>query len=114
MICDDLDGWDGVGVGGSLKREGIYVYLWLIHIVVWQKPIQHCKAIIHQIKKQLASTFLIIVFVSTILHFRSERRDLHPNLTPLGEFQSIVSSLDLYLLFILPKGEENLNERSEF
>ena len=27
-----------------------YVYLWLIHIVVWQKPIQHCKAIILQLK----------------------------------------------------------------
>jgi len=30
-----------------------YVYLWLIHIVVWQKPIQHCKAIILQLKINL-------------------------------------------------------------
>ena len=28
-------GWDAVG--GRFKREGTYVYLWLIHIV-WQKP----------------------------------------------------------------------------
>ena len=28
-------GWE---VGGRLKREGTYVYLWLIHVVVWQKP----------------------------------------------------------------------------
>ena len=28
----------GMGVGGRLKREGTYVYLWLIHTVVWQKP----------------------------------------------------------------------------
>jgi hypothetical protein len=25
-------------MGGRLKREGIYVSLWLICIVVWQKP----------------------------------------------------------------------------
>jgi len=36
-------------VGGSLSKEGIYVYLELIHIVVWQKPIQHCKTIILQL-----------------------------------------------------------------
>ena len=27
------------------KREGTYVYLWLIHVDVWQKPIQYCEAI---------------------------------------------------------------------
>ena len=39
-----LRGWDGVG--GRFKREGTYVYLWLIHGDVWQKPTQYCKAII--------------------------------------------------------------------
>ena len=34
------------GVGESFKREGTYVYLWLIHIDVWQKPTQYCKEII--------------------------------------------------------------------
>ena len=33
-------------VGGRFKREGIYVYLWLIHVDVWQKPTQFRKAII--------------------------------------------------------------------
>ena len=28
------------------KSEGIYVFLELIHIVVWQKPTQHCKTVI--------------------------------------------------------------------
>ena len=37
-------------MGGRLKRQGIYVYLWLIHIVLWQKPTQHCRAIIFQLK----------------------------------------------------------------
>ena len=26
-LCDNLEGWDGVGGGGRLKREGTYVYL---------------------------------------------------------------------------------------
>ena len=40
-------GWEG-----KFKREETYVYLWLIHVDVWQKPTQHCKAIIPQLKKQ--------------------------------------------------------------
>jgi len=39
-------------MGGRFKREGTYVHLGLIHIVVWQKPIQYCKAIILQLKKK--------------------------------------------------------------
>ena len=49
-LCDNLEGWDGVGVGGKFKREGTHVYLQLIHLVVWEKPTQHCKAIILQLK----------------------------------------------------------------
>ena len=40
-------GGDGV-VGGRLKREGIYVYIQLIHLVVQQKLTPHCKVIILQ------------------------------------------------------------------
>ena len=36
--------------GGRFKRKGTYVYLWLIHVDVWQKPTQYCKAIILQLK----------------------------------------------------------------
>ena len=39
--------WD---VGGRIQREGTYVYLWLIHVDVWQKPTEYCKAIILQLK----------------------------------------------------------------
>jgi len=35
---------------GRLKREGIYVYFWLIHVVARQKPTQQCKGIIFQLK----------------------------------------------------------------
>ena len=47
--------WWPRGMGGRLKREGIYIYLQLIH-VIWQKPIQHCKAIILQLKINLKNT----------------------------------------------------------
>ena len=39
-----------MGSGGGFKRERTYVYLRLIHFVVWQKPTQPCKAVILQIK----------------------------------------------------------------
>ena len=36
-------------MGAKTRREGTYVYLWLIHVVVCQKP-THCQAIILQLK----------------------------------------------------------------
>ena len=33
-LCINLEGRDGTGDRGSFKREGIYVYLWLIHVEV--------------------------------------------------------------------------------
>ena len=42
------EGWDGVG--GKFKREGTYVYLWLINVDIRQKPTHYCKAIILQLK----------------------------------------------------------------
>ena len=39
----------GWGVGGRLKRE-LYMYLWLIHVDVWPKSKQYCKAIILWLK----------------------------------------------------------------
>jgi len=40
----------GREMGGRFGREGIYVYLWLIHVDVWQKTTKFCKAIILQLK----------------------------------------------------------------
>ena len=40
-------GWE---VEGTIRRAGTCVYLWLIHVDVWQKPTQHCKAMILQLK----------------------------------------------------------------
>ena len=35
-------------MGWRFKREGTYVYLWLVHVVVWWKPTKFCTAIILQ------------------------------------------------------------------
>ena len=40
---------------GARRREGTYASLWLICLVVWQKPTQHCKAIFLQLKKKKCS-----------------------------------------------------------
>ena len=37
VLCDDLEGWDGGGVGGRNRREGKYVYMQLIHFIVHWK-----------------------------------------------------------------------------
>ena len=56
MLCDNLEGWDVWEKRGRFYREGIYIYLWLIHVVVWQKPTQYYKAIILQLKKKKETT----------------------------------------------------------
>ena len=40
-------GWE---VGRRFKMEGTYIYLWLTHVDVWQKPAQYYKAIILQLQ----------------------------------------------------------------
>ena len=45
MLCDDLGGWDE-GRGGRSTREGIYVFIQLIRVVVQPEPTEHCKAIV--------------------------------------------------------------------
>ena len=43
-------GWRGRWEGGL--GRGIHVYPWLIHVNVWQKPLQYCKVISLQLKKK--------------------------------------------------------------
>ena len=43
----------GSEVGERFMKEGMYVYLWLIRVDIWQKPTQYCKAIILQLKINL-------------------------------------------------------------
>jgi len=41
VLCDNLEGCMGREVGERFKREGTYVYLWLIHLDIWQNPSQY-------------------------------------------------------------------------
>ena len=50
---NNLEGGTRREMGGRFRREGTYVYLWLIHVEVWLKPVQFCKAIILQLKKKI-------------------------------------------------------------
>ena len=42
---DDPEGWDGEG-----GERGVQVHPWLIHVNVWQKPLQYYKVIRLQLK----------------------------------------------------------------
>ena len=44
------EGGTGSEVGERVRREGTYIYLWVIHVDTCQKPTQYCKAIIFQLK----------------------------------------------------------------
>ena len=57
VLRDDLECCGGGG-GWQVKQEGMHVYTWLIHDVVFQKPIQHCKAITLQLNINLKNTIL--------------------------------------------------------
>ena len=42
------DGWGGRWEGGS--GWGTHVHPWVIHVNVWQKPLQYCKVVSLQLK----------------------------------------------------------------
>ena len=35
---DNSEGWGGEVIGRRVQDGGTHVYLWLIHVNVWQKP----------------------------------------------------------------------------
>ena len=43
MHWDNPEGWDGEGGGRGVQDGGTHVHPWLIHVNVWQKPLQYCK-----------------------------------------------------------------------
>ena len=50
VLWDNPEGWGREGGGRGIQDGGTHVYLWLIHVDVWQKPPQYSKVIILQLK----------------------------------------------------------------
>jgi len=48
------------GGGRDIQEGGADVYLWLIHVDIWQKPTQFCKEIILQLKNKLIKKIIIL------------------------------------------------------
>ena len=48
---EDPERWDGEGGGREDRDGGTHVNAWLIHVSVWQKPLQYCKVISLQLIK---------------------------------------------------------------
>ena len=46
---------------------GTHVYLWLIHVGVWQKKSQYCKSIILQLKYIIFKIFFYLLFLIIII-----------------------------------------------
>ena len=47
----DPEGWDGEGGGSGDQDGGTHGNPWLIHVNVWQKPLQYCEVISLQLIK---------------------------------------------------------------
>ena len=66
-------------MGGTFKRVGIYVHLWLIHVDIWQKTTKFCEAIILQLKnkfkKKNFTNELILFFSNENLREKAGRQD---------------------------------------
>ena len=56
----------GREVEGRFKREGTYVYLWLIHVGVWQRPTQYCN---YPLIKNKRRVFFFFYHLRTILFY---------------------------------------------
>ena len=61
-------GWE---VGGRFKRNRAYVYLWLIHVDIWQKPTDYYKTIILQLKRNKLKKKECEYKESTIKHWHA-------------------------------------------
>ena len=58
VLYENLEEWNREEIGRRFKREGTYVYPWLIHADIWQKPSQCCRVIVFQLKIKLRNKTL--------------------------------------------------------
>ena len=50
VLWDNPVGWAGEGSGRGIQDGGTHVHPWLIHVNVWQNPLQYYKIISLQLK----------------------------------------------------------------
>ena len=55
-----------MGDGREVRKGGNSVYLWLIHIDVWQKPTQRHKVIVLHLKIIIKSTYTVSVVIPAL------------------------------------------------
>ena len=79
VLCDNLEGWDRWEMGGRFKREGTYVYLWLIHVDEWQKLTQYCKANINKKLKKKCVFKIQLIHKPLLLHSLTCLLTVSPN-----------------------------------
>ena len=65
----------GSEVGGRFKREGTYVYIWLIHVPIWQKPSQYCKVITYQLEKKFKNFFQVVGLSNPCVYHKEKSKD---------------------------------------
>ena len=51
VLGDNSEGWGGQGVWRGIQDGETHVHPLLIHVNVWQKPPQYCKAIVLQLQE---------------------------------------------------------------
>ena len=66
-------GWE---VGGRFKREGPYIYLWLIHVDIWQKSTKYCKVMIPQLKINNFKKTVKIIYQEVINSMGKNKRTI--------------------------------------
>ena len=76
-LYNNLGAWNGVG--GSRGRRPRYVDSWLIHVDVWQKPIQYCKAITLQLKTNLIKTWRFPSIIKEIHAYYKKKKHKKEN-----------------------------------
>ena len=67
-------GWGGRWEGRSRRRGHTYrtyTYLWLIHVDMWQKPSQYCKAIVLQLNIKKFKRY-IYLYICTFMYYKMD------------------------------------------
>ena len=74
-FCINLEEWGGEGGGREIQKEGISVYLWLIHVEVRQKTTKFCKAVNLQLRYKLIHKKILYIIADKRQHLTKRCMD---------------------------------------